>query len=691
MTTEEIDLKRPELYINRELSLLEFNQRVLEQAKDEQTPLLERLNFLCISCSNLDEFFEVRVAGVIQKIELGLDQAGPDQISPNDLLAAISDRAHDLIAEQYQVLNEVILPLLEEENIRFIRRGDWTKEQKAWLHRYYEEELLPILSPLGLDPAHPFPRILNKSLNFIISLSGKDAFGRSIDRAILQAPRALPRFIQLPEDVSGGGSYHFVFLSSIIHAFIDEVFHGMRVKGCYQFRVIRNSDLFVDEEVVDDLLQAVEGELAMRNYGDEVRLEIADNCPDETVQFLLRRFEMTPDRLYQVHGPVNLNRVSEIYKMVKRPDLKYPGFAPGTPSQLGRKRDIFQTIRKQDQLLHHPFESFSPVIEFLRQAAADPDVLAIKQTLYRTGPKSPIVTALVEASRIGKEVTVVIELRARFDEKANISLAARLQEAGVHVVYGVVGYKTHAKMILVLRREGKRLRNYVHLGTGNYHPSTARLYTDYGLFTCDKGIGEDVRRIFVQLTSLGKVDKLQKLLQSPFTLHQAFLDKVQREIEHAEQGRPARIVIKINALDEPESIQALYRASMAGVEVKLIVRGICCLRPGVEGVSENIEVRSIIGRFLEHTRIYAFANGGESEVYASSADLMGRNMFHRVEILFPVEYKSHHQRILHDLELYLQDNSQAWALDVEGHYNRVLGQNEDDRLRAQSELLKELK
>lgn len=689
-TDEIIDLQKPELYINRELSLLEFNKRVLAQAKNENVPLLERLNYLCISCSNLDEFFEVRVASVLQMATMDPKAIGPDGLTPHEQLERISVNAHQLVDEQYQVLNEVLIPQLSEQNIRFIRRDKWSETQHKWLENYFNDELLPILTPVGLDSAHPFPRILNKSLNFIISLTGKDAFGRNSGRAILQAPRALPRLVQLPAEETGSGPADFVFLSSIIHAFVGDLFNGMTVKGCYQFRVTRNSDFFVDDDAIDDLLLAVEGELAMRNYGDEVRLEIDANCPEETVNFLLGRFDMTRDRLFLVEGPVNLNRMQEIIDMVDRPDLKFAPFKPSVPPQLARNKDIFAAIKRHDILLHHPFESFSPVVEFLRQAAVDPDVLAIKQTLYRTGVDSPIVSALVKAARAGKEVTVVIELRARFDEKANINLAAELQEAAVHVVYGVVGYKTHAKMCLVLRREGSQLCNYVHLGTGNYHPKTALLYTDYGLFSCDKELGEDVRRVFAQLTSLGKVTKLNKLLQSPFTLHKGLIDKIEREIRHARQGKPAKIIIKVNAIVEEQAIQALYRASQAGVVVKLIVRGVCCLRPGIPGVSENIEVRSIIGRFLEHGRVYAFENDGQQEVYTSSADLMNRNMFRRVEIFFPIENKKLHNRVLHDLDLYLRDNTQAWLLQPDGSYQRLVQATDDEPVQAQSMLLNEL-
>ena len=517
------DLKQAELYINRELSLLEFNWRVLEQSKNPSVPLLERLRYLAISSTNLDEFFEVRVAGFIQRAELGSTQAGPDNMSPTEILNAISDRAHQIVEEQYRVLNEIIFPELEKHNINFIRRADWNESQESWLRQYFREDLSPILTPLGLDPAHPFPRILNKSLNFIVELKGKDAFGRQSNLAIVQAPRALPRVIQLPKDETKGGPHDFVFLSSIIHAYADELFHGMTVKGCYQFRVTRNSNLFVDEEEIEDLLRAVEGELASRRYGDAIRLEIAHNCPDNLVNFLLTRFEIPKRELFQINGPVNLNRVQAVFDLVDKPELKFPSFTPSIPQTIMLSKTVFTAIKKEDILLHHPFQSFAPVLDFVRQAANDPNVLSIKQTLYRTGANSAIVSHLVDAARAGKEVTVVVELRARFDEEANIELATRLQEAGVHIVYGVVGYKTHAKMIHIVRREGKKLRQYVHLGTGNYHARTARLYTDYGLLTSDKKIGQDIHNIFLQLTSLGKVSKLERILQSPFMRH--FLKK----------------------------------------------------------------------------------------------------------------------------------------------------------------------
>jgi polyphosphate kinase len=694
MSTAEIiilpeTLKQPELFLNRELSLLEFNRRVLAQSLDATIPLLERLRFLCISSTNLDEFFEIRVARLQEQVVSGSVQAGPDNLLPQDVLKQISTIAHQQVGEQYRVLNEVLIPELERERIRFVRRTEWNADQEAWVRHYFEHELLPVLSPLGLDPSHPFPRILNKSLNFVVALKGVDAFGRRGGVAVVQAPRALPRLIQMPKDCATG-PHDFVFLSSIIHTHVNDLFPGMEVVGCYQFRVTRNSELFVDEEEIDDLLLAVEGELHSRRYGDTVRLEAADNCPEDMAGYLMNKFDLTPDFLFQVNGPVNLNRLLAIYDMVDRPDLKFPAFTPSLPRRLTRNKNLFDVIRQGDILLHHPFESFAPVVDFVRQAAADPQVLAIKQTLYRTGPDSAIVAALVDAARAGKEVTVVIELRARFDEEANINLATVLQEAGAHVVYGVVGYKTHAKMILVVRRERTRLRHYVHLGTGNYHDRTARLYTDFGLLTCDDAIGDDVHKLFLQLTSIGRSGRLQKLLQSPFTLHKGLIERIEHEADNARAGKTARIRAKMNALVEPQIIQALYAASQAGVQIELIVRGICCLRPGLPGVSENIRVRSIIGRFLEHTRVYWFYNDGKEEVWLASADWMDRNFYRRVEVAFPIEIKTLRERVIKEsLGFYLADNIQAWVLTSDGNYRR-LSPDGQEPASAQGMLLREL-
>lgn len=688
--TKEIDLSSKDLYINRELSLLEFNRRVLDLAKDPGMPLLERLRFLCISSTNLDEFFEIRVSGLKQQIALGISTSSADGLSASDQLERISVLAHTLVDDQYHTFNDTLVPALAEQGIRFVRRTHWRSEQADWIKRYFNRELLPVLSPLGLDPSHPFPRTLNKSLNFVVTLEGKDAFGRDSGVAIVQAPRSLPRLIKLPDDISHC-QYGFVFLSSIIHAHVGDLFPGMRTTGCYQFRVTRNSDLFVDEEEIDDLLRALEGELPSRNFGEAVRLEVADNCTSNTAEYLLQQFGLGPSDLYQVNGPVNLNRLLAVIDLVDRNDLKFPPFTPVLPSPFQPGNQYFDALDRTDVLLHHPFESFNPVIEFIRQAAHDPEVLAIKQTLYRAGADSRIVGFLVEAARAGKEVTVVVELRARFDEAANIELASRLQDAGAHVVYGVVGYKTHAKMTMIVRRHKGRVRRYIHLGTGNYHAGTARHYTDFGLFTADKVIGEDVHKIFQQLTGLGRVSRPKKLLQAPFNLHKGMLSRIGRETSAAREGRPARIIARMNALIDPQIIQALYQASQSGVSIDLIVRGVCCLRPGVLGVSENIRVRSVLGRFLEHSRVFYFQNdGGEPEIFCSSADWMPRNFFRRVESAFPIEDRRLAQRVFYEgLELYLKDNAQAWELHSDGKYQRIGG----DRARARSaqgQLLKKI-
>jgi polyphosphate kinase len=661
------DLRSAEHYINRELSLLEFNGRVLAQAFDENVPLLERLKFLCISSNNLDEFFEIRVAGLKQRIELGSNQPGADGLTIIEQLQAIHERAFSLVEAQYACLNEILLPAMRQQGIELLARANWDAATAAWLENYFEHEIEPVLSPLGLDPARPFPRIQNKSLNFIVRLAGEDAFGRDTGLAIVQAPRSLPRVVALPED---GGHKRFVLLTGIVQQFVSKLFSGMEVLGCHQFRVTRNSDLFVDDEEVDDLRRALEGELAHRRYGAAVRLEVSRDCPPDLDAFLMRQFTLGEVDFYRVSGPVNLNRLEAIYDLVQRPDLKYPIFTPGLPRRVAGSTDLLAVIRQKDVLLHHPFHSFGPVLDFLRGAAADARVLAIKQTLYRTGNESPIVDALVAAAHSGKDVTVIVELRARFDEEANIELSNRLQEAGAHVMYGVVGFKTHAKMSMVVRREADGLRRYCHLGTGNYHPRTARGYTDYSLFTCDPRVGQDVHELFLQLTSLTQTPRLTRLLQSPFGLHEALVEKIEREAQHAAAGRPARIIAKMNSLVDPQVIEALYRASRAGVQIDLIIRGLCALRPGTKGVSDTIRVRSIVGRFLEHSRVFFFANDGASELFLASADWMERNFFRRVEIAFPVREQTHRERILRDLDSYLADNTRAWTLGRDGRYIR---------------------
>jgi polyphosphate kinase len=659
----------PELFFNRELGQLAFHRRVLAQAENRATPLLERLRYLCIVSSNLDEFFEIRVSGLHAEIEAGSPVVGADRMRADHVFAQVAQGVHEVVAAQYHLLNQEVLPGLAAEGIRFLRRSDFTPAQAEWIKSYFLRDVMPVLTPIGLDPSHPFPRVLNKSLNFAVELEGKDAYGRKSAIAIVQAPRVLPRVIRLPREISGV-EYDFIFLSSILHAHVAELFAGMKVVDSYQFRVTRNSELFVDEEEVKDLRTALRGELPHRQFGDEVRLEVADNCPQQISDYLLAQFNLNQDDLYRVDGPVNLVRLINIPDQVERLDLKFPAFRPGLPAQLQRPGDMFGAMREGDILLYHPFQSFQPVIAFLEQAARDPAVAAIKMTVYRTGAESELMEILIGAARIGKEVTVVLELLARFDEEANINWAQRLEEVGAHVVYGVVGHKTHAKMLMVVRREEERLKRYVHLATGNYHPRTARLYTDWGLFTASEEIGADVSDIFIQLTGLGRASKLKHLWQAPFTLHKQILRAIHNEAEQAKGGSKGRIIAKMNALLEPEVISALYEASKAGVEIDLLVRGVCALKPGIPGISENIRVRSIVGRFLEHSRVFYFHNGGAEDVYLSSADWMDRNFFRRVEISFPVLDAKLKKRVINEgLKPYLEDNCQAWEMDQDGQYH----------------------
>ena len=673
-----------ELFLNRELSQLEFNFRVLAQAQDERMPLLERLRYLCIACTNLDEFFEVRVATVLTALEFGAPLL-PDRMDPQIALEKLHKLAGKLVEEQYQLWNDSLRPELNKAGVRVLTRESWNAKQRRWLQKYFNNEVLPVLSPLGLDPAHPFPRILNKSLNVVVVLEGKDAFGRKGGMAIVRAPRSLPRIIQLPEDISGG-KHDFVFLSAVLTAFVDDLFPGMKVKGAFQFRVTRNSELFVDEEEVENLASALKGELLSRGFRPAVRLEIADNCPKSIVRILLQNFDLKQNAVYRVNGPVNLSRVLQVYDLANCPELKFPPFE-ARQAKIDEEAP-FETLRERDVLLHHPYESFSSVLDLLQVAANDPQVLAIKQTLYRTGRDSKIIEHLITAARNGKDVTVVVELRARFDEEANLNLADRLQEAGVQVMYGVVGHKTHAKMMLIVRREGKTLRRYVHLGTGNYHAGTARLYTDIGLMTSDPEIATDVHGLFQQLSGLAPAMKLKRLMASPFTLHKGLLSKIEREAKLARAGKRGHIIAKMNALNETGVIKALYEASQAGVKIELIVRGACCLRPGVHGLSENITVRSVVGRFLEHSRVYWFGNDGKSEIFCSSADWMERNLLRRVETCFPILDPTLAERVFNEeLANYLQDNQQAWRLHADGRYSRELPDDDALPYSAQGALL----
>lgn len=677
-----------EAFFNRELSFLAFNERVLAQVTDPKWPLLERLKYLVISSTNLDEFFETHVSLLKKKQAAGVLMVEPDNKSPNENLKHIASVTKNLVDRQYAILNQRLMPELSLIGINILPPGLWDEEQTSWLLKYFESQVLPVLSPLGLDPAHPFPRLLNKSLNFIVELDGRGAFGREIRVAIVPAPRILPRIIRLPKSKMPGGQ-DFVLLADIVRTFMVELFSNIAVKGVYQFRVTRNSNLVVDEEEIDDLMKSLQWELPSRKFGDAVRLEVEEGCSPHLKQLLLKQFNLTEDELYLVNGPVNLSRLLAIYDLVDFPEHKFEPIIPVMAKPLARLPKIFEAIREQDILLHHPYESFAPVQDFLRQAASDPKVLVIKQTLYRVGQDSVMVQYLLEAARRGKEVTVIVELRAKFDEEANISLANRLQEAGAHVSYGVVGYKTHAKMLMVVRREEDTIKRYVHLGTGNYHEKTARLYTDFSFFTADPDICEDVHQIFLQITGLTKPSKLKKLLHAPFTMRKRFMEHIETEIAHQEAGKKGHIMAKSNALTDPEIIAALYRASMAGVKVDLIIRGACCLRPGVLGLSENIHVVSIVGRFLEHARAYYFYNDGDEKVYLSSADMMMRNLSQRVEVAFLIEQDKLKKRVIKEaFHHYMQDNSTSWVLGPDGVY--IKKQADGEVIASQSVLLSNL-
>jgi polyphosphate kinase len=654
-------------YANRELGILAFNRRVLEQARDTSLPLLERLKFLAISCTNLDEFFEIRVSRLKQQITYGVSAARPEGLAASTILRLVSDAAHALVAEQYRVLEDELLPALTEAGIRVLSPEEWSPAQREAAHAAFQRDVLPVLTPIGIDPAHPFPTLVNKNLALCVKVDGPDAFGRRSGVAVVQVPRVVPRILALP--TARPGVRDFALLSAVIETWIGELFPGMRVETCFAFRLTRDADLWLAEEETDDLLQAMRSELARRDAaGDAVRLEVDPDCTDELARFLMAHCELGEVDLYRVPEPVNLHRLAALYDLADRPDLRFTPHTPRLP--IGLDGPLFERLRQGDVLLHHPYEAGTPVLELLRQAAADPDVLAVKQTLYRTGRHSPFVAALVDAARAGKEVTAVIELRARFDEAANIELATSLRAAGAHVVYGVVGFKTHAKALLVVRRERDGLRRYVHLGTGNYHPGTARAYTDIDLLTADPELGADVHALFLELTGLGAARPMRHLVQSPFSMRDTLLGLLQAEIEQAQAGQPARVVAKMNALTDATLIEALCRAGMAGVQIDLIVRGVCCLRPGVPGISENIRVRSLIGRFLEHARVWWFHAAGSQKVYAASADWMERSFDRRVEVAFPIRDPLLKQRLITEcLEGGLRDDAQTWQMRPDAGYD----------------------
>ena len=664
--TDSLDNK--DYYINREFTALAFNERVLQLANNEHIPLLERMRYLCICSNNLDEFFEIRVAGLKEKIAAGFRKLSIDGLTAEEVLSHLSKKTHILIDELYSIFNKKLIPLMQKENIHFYDTEEWTDDIHLWAKHFFKNEVLPVVSPIALDVAHPFPSLFNKSLNFLVSLSGTDAFDRNIKYAVVHAPRSLPRIIHLPSELCENGSY-FVYLSSIIKTYVHLFFPGMEIEGCYAFRLTRNSDLFLRDEEVDDLAAAVQRELFSRHYGHVTRLEIEKQSPEEITDFLIQKFHLRHEDVYQCDGPVNLQRYIRAINDINRPDLKYPIYHSQYPIFLQHKNNLFSVLDEQDILLHHPFQSFDVVIDFVRQAAADPNVLAIKQTMYRTHFNSAIVQALVEAARAGKEVTAVIELRARFDEESNLKLANLLHKAGVLVLYGVVGFKTHAKMTLVIRRVLGKLKRYVHLGTGNYHQETAKLYTDLGLLTANPDITSDTQIIFQQLTGLGKNIKLKEMCHSPFTLQKNLLQLIDECATAAKKGIDAEIMIKINGLTDKTMIQAFYKASMAGVKITLIVRSVCCLRPHIPKISDNIRVISIVGRFLEHHRVYYFRSGKNEKIYCSSSDLMERNIYHRIEVMFPILDESCQKRIKQEIfKNYLKDNCNTWEMQEDGTY-----------------------
>lgn len=688
-----VDLNDPSLYINRELSWLEFNHRVLEEAQDRSNPLLERLKFLTIVSSNLDEFFMVRVAGLKRQVASHLIQRGADGMTAEEQLRAIAERSHAMVAEQYRLLREEVLPELAQNGIVRKRIEELTSEQAQWVKDYFHRQVFPILTPLALDPSHPFPHLRNRSLNLVVTLrrgrapEPKTAKARKREEAqplylaVVQVPSGIQRLVQVP-----GPGFQYALLEDIICSHMVELFNGMTVTGCYPFRITRDSDLNFDEDEVEDLLETIEQEVRKREWGDAVRLEVGAACGAHAMEELLEALEITEQDVYLLDGPLNLTDFMALYRLPDYGHLKDEPFNPPVVKSLHGKKDLFGEIRQRDILLHHPFESFNTVVQFVEQAASDPNVLAIKQTLYRTSGDSPLIAALARAAQNGKQVTVLVELKARFDEERNIVWARQLERAGVHVVYGLVGLKTHCKVLLVVRREPgeDRLKRYVHLGTGNYHPATARLYTDLGLLTSNLKISQDVSRLFNVLTGYSEFPTWRKLAVAPLGMREKVLEMLQREADLARKGQEGRVIVQMNSLVDPEVITALYRASQAGVKIDLIVRGICCLRAKVPGVSENIRVISIVSRFLEHSRIYYFRNGGDEQVYLSSGDWMPRNLSRRVETMFPIEDAAMKRRVVDEiLGLKLRDNVKARELQPDGRYRRIRPKRGQPRIDSQ--------
>jgi polyphosphate kinase len=674
----------PVQFLDRDHSILAFNERVLDWAKRPDVPLLERLRFLCIVSSNLDEFFEVRTAPHLTAAQAN-EQKAPYSVQS---FKALSSAAHDMVARQYSLYNDDLLPAFERQGIRIVSHGDRNTAQRRWVKEYFEREVRPLLIPVGLDPSHPFPQVANKSLNFIVRLGGHDAFGRENDIAIVKVPRVLPRLIHMPSRGHHKDERLFVSLSSVIRAHLNELFPGREVGQFSQFRVTRHSDLAVDEDDVKNLRTALRQGLEQRHYGQAVRLEVSAGCSEYLANFLLRQFNLPSASLYRVHGPVNLVRLTQLVDLVNDPKLLFPSYRPCYPTQLQPGQSFFERLKEGDVSIHQPFESFDGVLAFLREAVNDPQVLAIKQTIYRTGADSELMELLREAVRRGKEVTVVVELKARFDEEANINWAEMLESIGAQVVYGVVGLKTHAKMLLVTRREGRQLARYAHLSTGNYNPRTARLYTDLSYLTADPLMTADIDNVFVHLASQSRLPKLHHLLLAPFQLHHKLIEKIDALAEAAQQGKDTRLVAKMNALTDEDLMLALVRAGRCGVKIDLIVRGACMLPAQVPGVTDNIRVRSVIGRFLEHSRVFYFRCAEEETLLLSSADWMNRNMLRRVELAWPVTDPVIRQRIIDEcLVAYLHDGRDAWDLQPDGSYLRVGSQGELPRHGAQAALM----
>jgi polyphosphate kinase len=655
------------VFANREQSWLAFNRRVLEQARTQANPLLERVKFLAIVSSNLDEFFEIRVAGLMQQADSESSGLSIDGLAPREQLRRVYKTVSELVADQYACWHRELVPALEKAGIRFRTAVQLDDADRDWVRKYFETQVLPVLTPLAVDQAHPFPLLGNKTLNVLVSLDHPETPGQEKLMIILPVPRSLPRIVRI--GAVAAGQQRYMFLSEMVKLCAGQLFPGYVVTDAHAFRVTRNSDLYIDEEEAENLLKKIEEELRNLRRGAAVRLEIEDGVDPDLLLTLCDHLALAPERAIRLKGPLNLFRLMSLYEMIDRPDLKYPPYVPADPTKFTVHKTIFELMRERDVLLHHPYESFTPVVEFVEQSARDPDVLAIKQTLYRTSGDSPIVRALIDASLAGKQVTALVELMARFDEANNIKWARELEEAGVHVVYGLVGHKTHCKCCLVVRREGDGLRRYLQLGTGNYNPKTARLYTDLSLLTCRDHLAAEVAQLFNTLTGLGRTPEFQHLLVAPFNLHARTQELIAAEAANAAAGKPARIIAKMNKLVDPTTIENLYAASQAGVKIDLIVRATCCLLPGVKNLSENIRIRNIVGRFLEHARVFHFENGGQPVVYCGSADWMSRNFFRRVEVLFPVEDPALRRRLIEEiLPAELRDNEDARELQTDGTY-----------------------